>query len=267
MTVRNSSRRALRLVVGNAIATLLAAAAIGCAGTTTSPTQPSGGVTGLTVTGTASATGSFQLTATARMSDGSSRDVTAGAQWETSSRSLATVSPTGMVTVVSTGQVEFRATYLGVVGSLQMVVGPPPHPTFTLSGVVYEVAPNERVLVGARIDVVTGPDAGRFAVSDGSGAYQLSGVSAGTVSVVTTLDGFEPYRVGLSIGGNAQSDGWLAPVPPKDASGATATARCKDGTWSWSASQTAACMDNGGIAYPVCPGPFCRDLTASAGRR
>jgi hypothetical protein len=142
-----------------------------------------------------------------------------------------------------------------------------PRGAFTLSGTVQEVAPNEHVLPGARVDIITGPDAGRFAVSDGSGHYALTGVSAGSAALVTTLDGFEPFRFGVSIVGNMQADGWLTPVPPTNASGATATARCKDGTWSWSQSQAAACTDNGGMAYPVCPGPFCRDLTASVGRK
>jgi hypothetical protein len=268
MTRKNGSRRGLRLTVGHAIGILSVVASVGCGSSATSPTPASGSVTALLVSSSASATGSFQLAATARMTDGGTRDVTASAQWETSNRSLATISGKGLVTVVGAGQVEFRATYLGVVGALQLLVSPAPsHDTFALSGVVHEVEPNERSLAGARIDIITGPDAGRFAVSDAAGFYQLTGVSAGSIAVVTTLDGFEPYRIGLSLSANMQADGWLAPVPPTDASGATATARCKDATWSWSHTQTAACSENGGIAYPVCPGPFCRDLTASTGRR
>jgi len=143
----------------------------------------------------------------------------------------------------------------------------PAQGAFTVSGIVREIAPNERPLQGARVDIVSGPDAGRSATSDASGFYQLTGVSAGTVSTVTTLAGFDPYRAGFSVTGNAQSDGWLAPVPPTDANGATATARCKDGTWSWSQTQATACAENGGMAYAVCPGPFCRDLTASSQRK
>jgi hypothetical protein len=142
-----------------------------------------------------------------------------------------------------------------------------PQGAFTLSGIVREIAPNERPLAGARIDIVSGPDAGRSARSDATGFYELTGVSAGALSTVTTLEGFDPYRAGLALTGNAQSDGWLAPVPPTNASGAPATARCKDGTWSWSQTQATACAENGGMAYAVCPGPFCRDLTASAGRK
>ena len=128
-----------------------------------------------------SATGTFQLTATARMSDGGTRDVTASAQWESSNRSIATISTAGMVTVLAAGQVEFRATYLGVAGALQLSLNAPPsHGTFALSGIVREVAPNERALAGAQIAIVSGPDAGRSATSDANGFYQLTGVSAGT---------------------------------------------------------------------------------------
>ncbi len=152
-------------------------------------------------------------------------------------------------------------------GTSPAVTPPSSQGAFTLSGIVREIAPNERPLAGARIDIVSGPGAGRSATSDATGFYQLTGVSAGTLLTVTTLDGFDPYRAGMSLTGNAQSDGWLAPVAPTNASGASATARCKDGTWSWSQMQATACAENGGMAYAVCPGPFCRDLTASAGRK
>ncbi len=249
-----------------AIAAFSLACAIGCGSSATSP-SPNGTPAALIVSGSPAATSTFQLTATARLSDGATRDVTTSAQWETSNRSVAMISATGMVTVIATGQVEFRATYLGVAGSLQLLLTAPTHGAFTLSGIVREVAPNQRTLGGAQVSIITGPDAGRTATSDASGFYQLTGVSAGTVSVVTTLDGFDPYRAGVSITGNMESDGWLAPVPPTSASGSTATARCKDGTWSWAQTQADACADNGGMAYPVCPGPFCRDLTASVGRQ
>ena len=52
----------------------------------------------------------FQLIATARLSDGTNTDVTRSARWESTNPTLATVSDTGMVTVVSNGEVDVRAT-------------------------------------------------------------------------------------------------------------------------------------------------------------
>jgi hypothetical protein len=266
MTRYTTSSASARRFVWNAMAALSLAGAIACGSTATSPSD-AGNVAALTITGTPAGNVTFQLTATARMADGSSRDVTSTAQWETSSRSVAMISSSGVVTVIGAGQVEFRATYRGVAATLQLTVGSPVHDTFLVSGVVHEVAPNQRSLAGARVDIITGPDAGRFAISNASGYYELAGVAAGTIDMVTTLAGFEPFRVGLNVAGNVQEDGWLAPMPPTNATGDTATARCKDGTWSWSQTQTSACAENGGIAYAVCPGPFCRDLIASTARR
>ena len=65
--------------------------------------------------------------------------------------------------------------------------------------------------------------------------------------------------VGITIQSNTSVDLWLAPTPPKDATGATATARCNDGTWSWAQTRAEACTAAGGIAYPVCPGTMCPD--------
>jgi hypothetical protein len=263
MTAGTTSSAQRRQLFRKAIATFSLAGAVACGSTATSPTDAAGNVTALTISGAPAGNATFQLTATARMTNGAARDVTSSAQWETSSRSIAMISSTGLVTVIAAGDVEFRATYLGVAGALRLTVGPPAHETFLVSGVVHEVVPNERSLAGARVDIISGPDAGRFAISNASGYYELAGVAAGTITMVTTLEGFEPFRVGLNVAGNVQEDGWLAPMPPTNSSGDTATARCKDGSWSWSQTQAAACADNGGIAYAVCPGPFCRDLTAS----
>lgn len=64
---------------------------------------------------------SAQLTATAFNASGSV--VTGGtASWSTSSASLATVSPTGLVSALSTGQVTITASVSGVAGSLPLTV-------------------------------------------------------------------------------------------------------------------------------------------------
>jgi hypothetical protein len=49
----------------------------------------------------------------------------------------------------------------------------------------------------------------------------------------------------------------MYPTPATNPSGATATARCKDGTWTWATTVAEACTANGGILYGVCPGALC----------
>jgi hypothetical protein len=126
-----------------------------------------------------------------------------------------------------------------------------------LSGVVREVAPAEHPLAGGRVDIVEGPNTGKSVLINDSGAYQFTGLSSGQTSVTATLDGYIVWKSSFDLSADRQEDLWLTPNPPKNSDGATATARCKDGTWSWSQDQTAACAANGGIAYFVCPGPFC----------
>ena len=50
----------------------------------------------------------------------------------------------------------------------------------------------------------------------------------------------------------------LFPTPPTNSSGATATGRCNDGSWTWATSRADACVNSGGLAYGVCPGPLCK---------
>ena len=49
----------------------------------------------------------------------------------------------------------------------------------------------------------------------------------------------------------------LFPTPPVNAAGASATARCGDGSWRWALTRGEACTANGGVVYGICPGPLC----------
>jgi hypothetical protein len=242
-----------------AIATMLFASACGSSSPTTpTPTPSSATVTSVTLTAASPNASVFQVIATAHFSDATTRDVTAAAQWQSSNPSLATIAPTGMVTVVGTGDVDVRATYQTVTGSLHLVVVLAPRPAVTLSGVVREVAPNEHPLAGVRVDIVAGLDAGKFVISDPNGNYQFTKLSQGNISLTATMAGYQLWQgTTLTLTADAKEDAWLVLIPPTDASGATATARCKDGTWSWSTDPVTACAANGGRAYVVCPGALC----------
>ena len=94
---------------------------------------------------------------------------------------------------------------------------------------------------------------------DATGSYMFPDLSMGKVSLVVTLEGYQPWQLNnLPLPGNTLEDPWLVPVPPRNTNGVAATARCRDGAWSWELDQTLACKANGGIAYLVCPGPLCR---------
>jgi carboxypeptidase family protein/Big-like domain-containing protein len=219
---------------------------------------PSPSTTAVAVTGSPASTDTFQLTATAQFSDGTSRDVTSAARWESSNALLATVSSTGLVAIRGTGEVELRATYQSVTGSMRLFVIQPPPPTkFTLSGLVRE-AGTVRFLSGARLLVATGPDAGAFAISDEGGLFTFPSLSPGVITLERSKDGYIVARLAnLTISQNMTIDFTLYLTPPRDASGASATARCKDQSWSWAQTWADACTNNGGVAYGVCPGPLC----------
>jgi hypothetical protein len=225
----------------------------------TAPTPtPGATVSSVTISNTSKTSSTLQLDALARMSDGSTRDVTTSALWQTSNAALATISPTGVLTVVGSGEVEARATYQGVMGTLKLVVTASAANTFTLAGVVREVAPAAKLVSNVRVVITAGADTGVSVVTDASGQFRFNTLSAGVIAMEATKDGYELWRVAnLAMDQDRALDVTLYPKPPTNASGTRATARCNDGTWSWATTRTEACSMNGGVAYGVCPGPLC----------
>lgn len=232
-----------------------------CSGKETSPTAPTptptpgATVSSVTVSSPSKTSTTFQLNAAARMSDGSTRDVTTSAQWQSSNTTLATISPAGVLTALGSGEVEARATYQNVAGTLKLVVSAN---TFMLSGVAREAAPAAKPIANVRVVITSGAEAGMSVVSDATGLFRFTTLSAGVLSMEATKDGYEVWRVAnLTIDQDRALDVTLYPKPPANASGATATARCADGSWSWATTRAEACTANGGVAYGVCPGPLC----------
>jgi hypothetical protein len=215
-------------------------------------------VVAVTVGGAPPASSSpFQLTATARSSDGSTQDVTRSATWESSNVQLALISASGYVTILGNGDVDLKATYQSVTGAAHVSVSVPK--TFTMTGVVSEVAPNVHGIAGARVQIVGGD----HAFSDDHGAFTIPGVSEGRTLIEVTRDGYQIFdteTVLLDHGPPLTIN--LYPTPPTGPDGMSATARCNDGSWSWAQTRADACPANGGMAYAVCPGPLC--TTASS---
>jgi hypothetical protein len=204
------------------------------------------------------------MTATARLSDASIRDVTSSSAWTTSNVSLAVVPASGLVTVAGSGEVDVRATYQRVIGTMKLVVSAaPPQPSYSLSGVVHEVSPNARALSNVRVEITGGSAGGGFTMTDAGGFFRFDALT-GVVSMQAVRNGFRLWQItNLIIDRDRQLEVVLYPAPPTNAGGATSTARCNDGSWSWSASRLEACTSNGGIAYGVCPGALCNALTPS----
>jgi hypothetical protein len=195
----------------------------------------------------------LQVTAIALLSDGSTRDVTAGATWATSNTAVAVVSNSGRVTIVSNGDVDVRATYQqSVMGSLKLVLSQ----KFVLSGVVTEGPPTNGPLANARVEITAGANAGTFVLTDAAGAFRFNAVTAGAISMQTTKDGYLLWRItNLTMDHDREIDVELFPTPPVNAAGASATARCGDGSSSCALTRGEACTANGGVVYGIWPGP------------
>jgi hypothetical protein len=85
-----------------------------------SPVAPPPSTTSVQVRPAANSSGALapgetrQFSATASQSNGTTTDVTTQAAWQTSSASVATISPAGLLTAVSEGEAEVSATYQSV---------------------------------------------------------------------------------------------------------------------------------------------------------
>jgi hypothetical protein len=238
---------------------MMIAACAGTSNTTTPTATPTTSVSAVTVTSVVLSSSTFQLTAMARMSDGTARDVTSSSAWASSNAGFAVVSTSGLMTVVGSGDVEMRATYQSVLGTLRIVVTqPPPQAKYTVSGVAREVPPGAIVLADLRIEITAGPDAGTVLMSDAGGFFSVT-LMSGVISMQATKDGYQIWRLGnLTMNQNRAFDIVMFLTPPNNPAGAPATARCNDGTWSWALTRVHACTENGGIAYGQCPGPICQ---------
>jgi Big-like domain-containing protein/all-beta uncharacterized protein len=99
-------------------------------GSPTTPTPPAPSVSSVQVKTSGEVAGPLepgqtrQLAATATQSTGTTSDVTQQAVWQSSATGVATVSPTGLVTAVSAGDVEISATFQNVRGAMGVGVLP-----------------------------------------------------------------------------------------------------------------------------------------------
>jgi hypothetical protein len=157
----------------------------------TGPTSLPTTVASLTISGSGTLTSpgqTSQLIAEATYSDGSRKDVTATAQWFSSNRNVATVSPGGLVTAVDFGKTNVTASVPNR-PSVVRVVTVLPEGTYILSGRVTEAG--SFPVPDARIEIVGGPMNGRAVSTNQSGMYAFNGV-AGVSQVRATKNGYVP---------------------------------------------------------------------------
>jgi hypothetical protein len=130
---------------------------------------------------------------------------------------------------------------------------------FAVGGIVQSVEKPNRAVAGAVIQITQGANAGKSAVSDETGSFAISGLTPGPAKVQVSKGGFVTWA---SKDFDLRSDTKLAvellPTPATSSGGTVASGRCNDGSWTWATSPADACVNNGGLAYGVCPGPLCK---------
>ena len=183
-----------RFIVRFVISLLVLAVVAGCGkDKSPSPTSPteSTSVTGLSISGCTQALG-FQCTATATLSNGSTQNVSSQSQWSSSNTSVATISAAGVLNPLTSGPTTISASYGGKTGSATVNItinGQPPQQSqqYLLDGVVRETSPSaSTAVVGARLTVMDGPDAGAATTSDGNGYFVFPALQPGNFTLRTT---------------------------------------------------------------------------------
>lgn len=154
--------------------------------------------------------------------------------------------------------------------------------TFSIAGRVTD-GTSGGVLPGITVQIVSGVNGGRSAVTNSTGDYTLSGVTAGSVPLSATAAGYQPATIQISLSGNTTVNfvlqrsapttttstpatttvGATTTVPgqgatcPVSAAPSGTTAICNDGTVSQSQMRSGTCSSHNGVACWICPGVLC----------
>src|SRR6266550_116410 len=130
---------------------------------------------------------------------------------------------------------------------------------YAVGGMVQSIEKPTRGVSGALIEITQGANAGKSSVSDDTGSFAIFGLAPGMAVVRVSKNGFDAWT---SKAFDLQADTKIAvelfPTPPTNSSGAAASGRCNDGSWTWATILANACVNNGGLAYGVCPGALCK---------
>jgi hypothetical protein len=217
------------------------------------------------------------------LSNGTSQDQTLASQWSSSNAAVASISATGLVTAVSSGSTTIVATFQGFQGARAVVVAPPA--TFTLTGTLTD-GTSHGILPNITIQIVAGANAGKSAVTDSSGNYAMSGLSAGTFTLSVSATSYQTTTQQVTLSTSTRVDLDLQRVTISSltvscndstlayrfsTTRCTARAHYSDGSSAvpasgvtWQSSNTAAAIvDSTGLVTTVAIGPKTALITAA----
>ena len=167
------------------------------------PTTPAPTVTQVAVTGAAPNVGlTAAFVATATFSNGVTQTVTSQATWQSSNTAIATVNSAGIVSGVGPGDVDITATYQSVAGRSRITIAVR---TFTLSGNVTD-GTSGGILPNINLAITSGPHTGVSTKTDASGAYTLTGLEAGAITVTASAVSYYSQDKALTLIADARLD-------------------------------------------------------------
>jgi len=187
-------------------------------GSPTSPSNPSTAVRAVQVSGAPATTTTYQMHAKADLSDGTSRDVTTQSQWSTSNADIATIEASGVLTIRRSGQVEVRAAYQNMAGTMTLTVSapqpppPPPSGEFILSGTVHDSTLTGAGLGGVLVRIVSGPNTGTSITTSADGRFGFLKVKGGEAVVEAQKDGYQTARTTVTLDRDREIDIVLMPM-------------------------------------------------------
>jgi hypothetical protein len=89
-------------------------------------------------------------------------------------------------------------TATGTAGVPALSAPPPPPQTFTLTGVITDMNTHAGI-VGASLNVLTGPNAGKTAVTDSTGTYVMLGLVADSFRLRASASDYDPGEQGVTV--------------------------------------------------------------------
>lgn len=131
----------------------------------------------------------------AQLNDGSTQDVTRTATWASSNTGVLTVS-SGLVSVLSDGEADVRATYQGMTASARLKVTTPK--LFTLTGFVTDAA-TKKALGGVRVQLIGGGST----QTDANGSFGLA-LKEGRALVEFSKTGYDTFERDVTVSGDTQ---------------------------------------------------------------
>jgi ribosomal protein S28E/S33 len=114
------------------------------------------------------------------------------------------VSASGLVTFVSAGEADIRATYRTVTGTTRVTVARVVA-RYALDGIVTDEG-NRRGVENVRVEIVDGPDAGRSTQTNSAGGYRLGDIVEGRITVRFTHGSFVTAEQAVTLASDARLD-------------------------------------------------------------